>query len=88
MSLQQQEKEIVMYYRDEDKNRTGDYDYFAGFMGQLTGRDPDDLEFYQKPPVSLPRSFTMEDKLAYDKNERRMQIMLDKWKKRYCGNEN
>jgi hypothetical protein len=51
-------------------------------------RDPDDLEFYQKPPVSLPRTFTMEDKLAYDQNERRMQIMLDKWKKRYCGNEN
>jgi hypothetical protein len=36
VSLQQQEKEIVMYYRDEDKNRTGDYDYFANFMGQLT----------------------------------------------------
>jgi hypothetical protein len=54
----------------------------------LQGRDPDDLEFYQKPPVSLPRTFTMEDKLAYDQNERRMQIMLDKWKKRYCGNEN
>jgi hypothetical protein len=27
-----------MYYRDEDKNRTGDYDYFANFMGQLTGK--------------------------------------------------
>jgi hypothetical protein len=88
VSLQHQEKEIVMHYRDEDKNRTGDFDHFAGFIGQLTNQDPDDLEFYQKPPVSLPRTFTMEDKLAYDKKERRMQIMLDKWKKRYCGNEN
>jgi len=74
-----------MYYRDEDKNRTGDYDYFAGFIGQLTNQDSDDLEFYQKPPVSLPRTFTMEDKLAYDEKERQIQIILDGWQKRWGG---
>ena len=72
-----------MYYRDEDKNRTGDYDYFAGFIGQLTGKDPDDLEFYQKPPILSPRIFTMEDKLAYDEKERQIQIILDGWQKRW-----
>ena len=54
-----------MYYRDEDKNRTGDLDYFAGFLNKLTHQDADDLEFYEKPPVLSPRIFTMEDKLAY-----------------------
>tara|TARA_R110000744_G_scaffold113396_1_gene212458 strand:+ start:156 stop:383 length:228 start_codon:yes stop_codon:yes gene_type:complete len=74
-----------MYYRDEDKNRTGDLDYFAGFIGQLTGKDPDDLEFYQKPPILSPRIFTMEDKLAYDEKERQIQIILDGWQKRWGG---
>ena len=72
-----------MYYRDEDKNRTGDYDYFHSFMGKLTGKDPDDLEFYEKPPVLSPRIFTMEDKLAYDEKERQIQIILDGWQKRW-----
>jgi|TARA_R110000744_G_scaffold286145_1_gene397462 hypothetical protein len=38
-----------MNYRDEDPNRTGDYDYFHKFMGNLTGRNADDLDFYVKP---------------------------------------
>jgi len=44
-----------MTYRDEDPNRTGDHDYFDKFIGDLTGRSSDDLDFYVKsdelPPV-------------------------------------
>jgi hypothetical protein len=72
-----------MYYRDEDKNRTGDLDYFAGFLNKLTHQDADDLEFYEKPPVLSPRIFTMEDKRAYDEKERQIQIILDGWQKRW-----
>lgn len=71
-----------MYYRDEDPNRTGDLDYFAGFLNKLT-QDADDLEFYEKPPILSPRIFTMEDKLAYDEKERQIQIILDGWQKRW-----
>ena len=48
-----------MYYRDEDPNRTGDLDYFAGFLNKLTHQDADDLEFYEKPPVLSPRIFRL-----------------------------
>ena len=72
-----------MYYRDEDKNRTGDLDYFAGFLNKLTHQDPDDLEFYDPPTAYVRREFTMEEKLAYDEKERRIQRTLDGWQKRW-----
>ena len=74
-----------MYYRDEDPNRTGDYDYFANFMGKLTGKDPDDLEFYEKPPISFRTEFTMEQKMAFEEKERQIQLILNGWQKRWGG---
>ena len=41
-------------FRCEDPARTGDYDYFDGFIEKLTGRDADDLDFYTKPPELPP----------------------------------
>lgn len=72
-----------MYYRDEDKNRTGDYDYFSGFISKLTRKDPDDLEYYEKPPIVAKSEFTMDQKLAFEEKERQIQIILDGWKKRW-----
>ena len=54
-------------------------DYFNNFMGRLTGKDPDDLDFYERPPVAALSEFTMEDKLAFDKKEREFQATLSKW---------
>jgi len=54
-----------MYYRDEDPNRTGSPDdCFNSFMRDITGRDGDDLDFYDKRPL-LPMP-TQED-LDYKK---------------------
>ena len=54
-------------------------DYFNNFMGRLTGKDPDDLESYERYPVAALSEFTMEDKLAFDKKEREVQAILSKW---------
>jgi len=41
-----------MNYRDEDPARTGNPDRaFSSFMSDLTGRDADDIDFYEKRPV-------------------------------------
>jgi len=41
-----------MYYRDEDPNRTGSPDdCFNSFMSDITGRDADDIDFYEKRPI-------------------------------------
>lgn len=39
-------------FRDEDPARTGDLDYFDGFMEKLAGRDADDRDFFEKPSKS------------------------------------
>lgn len=54
-------------------------DYFSNFIGSLTGKDPDDLEPYQRPPIAPTQEFTMEDKLAYDKKEQEVQEILNRW---------
>jgi len=53
-------------------------DYFTNFISKITGKDPNDLESYQMPPVAPLSEFTMEDKLAYDKKEREVQSILNK----------
>ena len=42
-----------MFKQLEDPNRTGspEDDIFNKFIGDLTGRDADDLDFYEHPPV-------------------------------------
>ncbi len=56
-----------------------DAEIFSNFMSRLTNRDPDDTEFYQQPSISYTQEFTMEDKLAYDKKERQVQAILNRW---------
>lgn len=42
-----------MFKQYEDPNRTDppDDDCFKRFMGDITGRDPDNLDFYEKRPI-------------------------------------
>jgi hypothetical protein len=41
-----------MYYRDEDPNRTGSPDdCFNKFIGDITGHDGDNLDFYEQRPI-------------------------------------
>jgi hypothetical protein len=48
--LKQQESNMSKQY--EDPNRTGSPDdCFNKFIGHLTGRDPDDLDFYEQRPI-------------------------------------
>ena len=54
-------------------------DYFNNFISKITGKDPDDLESYEMPPVAALSEFTMQDKLAFDKKEREVQAILSKW---------
>ena len=56
-----------------------DAEIFSNFMSRLTNRDPDDTEFYHQPSISHTQEFTMEDKLAYDKKERQVQAILNRW---------
>ena len=56
-----------------------DAEIFSNFISRLTNRDPDDTEFYQQPSISYTQEFTMEDKLAYDKKERQVQAILNRW---------
>jgi len=56
-----------------------DAEIFSNFISRLTNRDPDDTEFYQQPSISYTQEFTMEDKLAYDKKEREVQAILNRW---------
>jgi hypothetical protein len=50
-----------MNYRDEDPARTGSPDQaFNSFMSDLTGRDADDLDFYEKRPIMPDTPLTRE----------------------------
>lgn len=50
-----------MNYRDEDPARTGNPDRaFNSFMSDLTGRDADDLDLYEKRPIMPDTPMTRE----------------------------
>ena len=63
-----------MTYRDEDPNRTGDYDYFDKFIGDLTGRSADDLDFYVKSGELPPMEQWEIDAAKKEADDRKKQL--------------
>jgi hypothetical protein len=63
-----------MTYRDEDPNRTGDYDYFDKFIGDLTGRGSDDLDFYVKSDELPPMEQWEIDAAKKEADDRKKQL--------------
>ena len=61
-----------MYYRDEDPNRTGSPDdCFNKFIGDITGRDADDLDFYEQRPIDPEPS-------QYEKEQEKIRMAEEK----------
>ena len=64
-----------MNYRDEDPNRTGSPDdIFNKFIGDITGRDADDLDFYEQRPIDPEPSQYEKEQEALHKAEHDKQV--------------
>jgi hypothetical protein len=64
-----------MNYRDEDPNRTGSPDdCFNKFIGDITGRDADDLDFYEQRPIDPEPSQYEKEQEALRKAEHDKQV--------------
>ena len=64
-----------MYYRDEDPNRTGSPDdCFNSFISDITGRDGDDLDFYEKRPIMPEPSQYEKEQEAIRMAEHKKQV--------------
>ena len=64
-----------MNYRDEDPARTGSPDdCFNSFMSDLTGRNADDIDFYEKRPIDPEPSQYEKEQEALRKAEHDKQV--------------